>query len=258
MQVGIIYGWYQFSVLLITRILQKIIDDMSRIAILVLWMLGAVAGMVQNNSEATSVEQCNNGIDDDGDGFIDYYDADCQADPNNPNEYIVDDYECQAEPVGNQFDISVSWQSANQTSAVFGMPMVADIDNDGTPEVISSNASTGRIFLLNGEDGTTERSADSNLGALFGYPAVADVDTDGTGELFVVDDQGYLKAYNHDLSNYWNNKRSVYTSFGRQLGLADFDGDGNVELYQVNEIRDARTGEVLIAGSHGHPLSGVG
>ncbi len=131
------------------------------------------------------------------------------------------------------------------------MPMVADIDNDETPEVISSNSSTGWIYILNGKDGTTERSIDSGLGSLFSYPAVADVDKDGTGELFIVSEKGEIKAYNHDLTNFWGgNVTSCYTTFGRQLGLADFNGDGTVELYQVNEIRNAQTGNVIIAGSH--------
>ncbi len=196
---------------------------------------------------------CNNGIDDDNDGYIDNEDADCLEDPENPNEYIVDNYDCEAAPMGSGIgNMEVTWQSANQTSAVYGMPVVADIDNDGTPEVISSNNQSSYIYIISGKDGTTELSKNSGLGTLFGNPSVADVDSDGTGEIFVIDNNGKLKAYHHDLSDFWtSNQTSCYTTFGRQLGLADFNGDGIVELYQVNEIRNAETGNVIIAGSHG-------
>ncbi|WKN31205.1 gliding motility-associated C-terminal domain-containing protein [Porifericola rhodea] len=219
-------------------------------------------GLIDCNDPAAACEflgydcsmetDCGNGVDDDGDGFIDYYDGDCLDDPNNPNDYITIKPDCEAQPVGNQFDIEVSWQSGNRTAAAFGMPMVADVDNDGTPEVITFNSVENDIYILNGTDGSIERSASGDLtnGSLFSYPAVGDVDGDDFGEIFVSDVNGYIKAFNHDLTNLWK-KRSSYTMHGRQLNLADFDGDGNVELYQVNEIRDAATGDVIIAGSHG-------
>nr|WKN36295.1 gliding motility-associated C-terminal domain-containing protein [Tunicatimonas sp. TK19036] len=194
---------------------------------------------------------CGDGIDNDGDGFYDYYDGDCLADPDNPNNYIVTQPDCEAFPVGNVFSIQTADSSANRTSAAFGMPMVADVDNDGTPEVITTNSDNGNIFVLNGADLSDIESQTDHGSTAYGYPTVGDVDGDGFGEIFVVDFNGRIKAYNHDLSNYWGTKTSAFTGNGRVLGLADFNLDGQAELYQVNEIRDATTGNVLIAGSHG-------
>ena len=197
---------------------------------------------------------CGDGVDNDGDGFYDYYDGDCLANPDNPNNYIVPQSNCSVSASGSGFSMQVANSSANKTSAAYGMPMVADVDNDGTPEVITTNAQNGNIFILDGADLSTIEYQSDHGSNTFGYPTVGDVDGDGFGELFLGDINGNIKAYNHDLSSYWGSKSSAFTTNGRVLGLADFDLDGQAELYQVNEIRDATTGEVLIAGSHGTTL----
>ena len=193
---------------------------------------------------------CGNGVDDDGDGFFDYYDGDCLADPDNPNDFIVLEPDCEAVPTGNAFSIQAADSSANQTSAAMGMPMVADVDNDGTPEVITTNGQNGRIFVLDGSD-LSSIEAQTNFGSnTRAYPVVADVDGDGFGEIFIVGNNNSVRAYHHDLTPYWNQASSGFPS-GRVINVADFNLDGIPELYQVNEIRDATTGAVLIAGSHG-------
>jgi gliding motility-associated-like protein len=193
---------------------------------------------------------CGNGVDDDGDGFYDYYDGDCLADPDNPNNYIVLQPDCEAVPTGNVFSIQAADSSDNQTSAAMGMPMVADVDNDDTPEVITTNGQTGMIYVLDGSDlSTIEHQTDFGP-ATRGYPVVADVDDDGFGEIFIVGNDNSIKAYHHDLTPYWNQPASSFND-GRIVNVADFNLDGVPELYQVNEIRDATTGNILIAGSHG-------
>ncbi|WKN43359.1 gliding motility-associated C-terminal domain-containing protein [Tunicatimonas pelagia] len=193
---------------------------------------------------------CGDGIDNDGDGFFDYYDGDCLADPDNPNNFIVIQPDCEAVPTGNAFSIQVADSSANRTSAALGMPMVADVDNDGTPEVITANSETGRIHVLDGSD-LTSIEAQANFGSnVRAYPVVADVDGDDLGEIFIVGNNNSVRAYHHDLTPYWNQASSGFPS-GRVINVADFNLDGTPELYQVNEIRDATTGAVLIAGSHG-------
>ncbi|MEQ9442322.1 MAG: T9SS type A sorting domain-containing protein [Cyclobacteriaceae bacterium] len=197
---------------------------------------------------------CGNGIDDDGDGLYDYYDSDCASSSDNPNYYIGAQSSCSASPMSGGFSMQAADSSANQTSAAFDMPMVADVDNDGTPEVITTNAQNGTIYILNGADLSDIEYQTDHGSNTFGYPTVGDVNGDGFGEIFLSDLSGNIKAYTHDLSSYWGSKTSVYNKYGRALGLADFDLDGNAELYQVNEIRDAITGEVLIAGSHGSTM----
>ncbi len=197
--------------------------------------------------------ECNNGVDDDGDGFFDYYDGDCLEDPNNPNDYLIIKPDCEARPQGNVFNVNEAWRSADQTANNRGMPAVADIDGDGTPEVISFNKN--KLYLLNGIDGSTERTydyPDNKGGDSFQPLTVGDIDNDGYGEIFHLNDKGWLRGMDFDPTNgittRWTAK---VTELVRYPGLADFNRDGQVEIYFGNEIRDAATGAVLVAGSHG-------
>ena len=198
--------------------------------------------------------ECNNGVDDDGDGFFDYYDGDCVDHPDNPNDYIVTKPDCEARPVDNIFNVNEAWRSPRNTANNRGIPIVADIDNDNTPEVITFDQNTIRI--LNGKDGTVEASytyPNDGSGDAFEATAVADVDNDGYGEIFHINDQGWVRAMDYDPINgitlKWKKKQSK--TLLRFPALADFNQDGKVELYYGNEIRDAVTGDLLVTGSHG-------
>ncbi|MDF9797606.1 gliding motility-associated-like protein [Catalinimonas alkaloidigena] len=196
---------------------------------------------------------CGNGVDDDGDGFVDYYDGDCLDDPDNPNDYITIKPDCEAQPVGNVFEIEPAWDSDILTSAALGMPSVADLDQDGYPEVISMNSETGWLYILDGRTGVTLNQIRIKNGSVFAYPAVGDVDGDGFGEIFTIDLNGVIRVYEHDLTLKWT-QTSSFTGFGRPLALADFNHDGSAELYTVNEVWDAETGTLLIKGSHGSSM----
>jgi len=194
---------------------------------------------------------CNNGIDDDGDGFFDYYDGDCLTEPDNPNDFVIDITNCEVRPQGNVFEIEKAWDSPMQTSATRGAFALADIDKDGIAEVVSYNDETGYMYILDGKDGSIENQVKVTDQEQFAsYPAIADVDGDGFGEIFHVDRKGKVRGYNHDLSTLWSSKNAA-TNKPRPPLLADFNQDGKAELYYVNEIRDAATGNLLIKGSHG-------
>ncbi len=203
--------------------------------------------------DCSTETNCQNGIDDDGDGTIDYYDSDCANDPNNPNEYIVDHPACENYPISVSFEAEPAWDSGVTTSAALGMPSVADLDQDGFPEVISINSETGWLYILDGRTGSTLNQVRVKTGQVYAYPVVGDVDGDGFGEIFTIDLNGVIRAYEHDLTLKWT-QTSTFTGFGRHLGLADFNHDGKAELYYVNEIRDAATGTLLIKGSHGSSM----
>ena len=205
--------------------------------------------------------ECNNGVDDDGDGFFDYYDGDCVDHPDNPNTYIVTKPDCEARPQGNIFDVNEAWRSADNTANNRGVPIVADIDNDNTPEVITFDENTIRI--LNGKDGSVEASykyPNDGSGDAIESLAVADVDNDGYGEIFHISENGWVRAMDYDpvngITQKWKDKLSK--ALPRFPALADFNQDGKVELYYGNEIRDAVTGTILVKGSHGTTTYGAG
>ncbi|MDF9797554.1 gliding motility-associated-like protein [Catalinimonas alkaloidigena] len=194
---------------------------------------------------------CANGIDDDGDGFFDYYDGDCLDSPTNPNSYITHIADCEVKPLENVFDIEKEWDSPMQTSATRGMFALADVDNDGTPEVVSYNDETGYMYVLDGKTGSIEQQKRITSNEQYAsYPAVGDVDNDGYAEIFHIDRKGKIRAYTHDLNEFWAPKDADEKKPRPPL-LADFNYDGVSELYYVNEIRNARTGDMIIEGSHG-------
>ena len=47
-------------------------------------------------------------------------------------------------------DISLKWSSADETANSHGQPFVADLDNDGSPEVIVTNEENGTLNILDG------------------------------------------------------------------------------------------------------------
>ena len=197
--------------------------------------------------------ECNNGVDDDGDGFFDYYDGDCLDEPGNPNDFIIIKPECEARPQGNVFDINEAWRSNDGTASSRGIPIIADIDSDGTPEVISNNENN-KIMVMNGIDGTIERevSYTSDLATDTynnSHLAVGEIDNDGYGEIFHLEQNGWIRAFNHDLSPIWKVRSAMRAK--RPPLLADFNNDGKAELYFGNEIRDALTGNEIIRGSDG-------
>ena len=206
--------------------------------------------------------ECNNGVDDDGDGFFDYYDGDCLDDPNNPNDYIITKPDCEARPVGNVFDVNEAYRSGDGTANNRGMPVIADIDNDRTPEIITIN--NNNIYILNGIDGSTEHTYPypDNKGISSSYEplAVGDIDNDGYGEIFHYNSKGHIRAMDYTpgsgISTRW--QVSLADDKRRFPALADFNQDGQVELYYANEIRDAATGNLLVAGSHGTTTYPVG
>ncbi|MEM9674008.1 MAG: gliding motility-associated C-terminal domain-containing protein [Bacteroidota bacterium] len=205
---------------------------------------------------------CGNGVDDDGDGFYDYYDGDCVNSPDNPNDYIVNQPDCEVEPLGNVFDITEAWSSEVRTASARGLPAVADIDNDGVPEVVSFNDHTSTMHILNGQDGEIEvsKTYSNKASWSYTYPAVGDVDGDGFGEIFHVDKNGRVWAWDHELNKKWDTEFKQFSVYknkgGRAPGLADFNLDGVPEVFYVNEIRNAQTGALLVKGSHGQSFAG--
>lgn len=191
------------------------------------------------------VENCNNGIDDDGDGHVDCYDSECDCDVTSACSTY--------QPPSTVFDITQGWRSAQRTASSRVVPLVADVDGDGVTEVITYNEDN-TIYILDGRNGTVERSHTYDSNPVSGgfanpYLAVGDIDRDGYSEIFHIERNGWIRAFTYDLKLLWKDQMN-FTQL-RPPALADFNGDGKAELYYGNEIRDALTGGVIVAGSHG-------
>mgnify|MGYP001766788538 CR=1 FL=1 len=107
----------------------------------------------------------------------------------------------------------------------YSSPAVADLDGDGTAEVI---AATYSVFVLNGEDGSVQWSVDPAGGRAWPGVVVADLEGDGDLEIVTAHGSGYLHVFTHTLASAWS--RQPTTSELRGLSVEDLDGDGSLEI----------------------------
>jgi hypothetical protein len=120
----------------------------------------------------------------------------------------------------------------------YSSPAVADIDGDGSPEVIGAAYS---IFVLDGSTGHLEKTIPSghditqpaadDVGRTWPDVAVADVDKDGLPEIITAHSDGWVSVYERDgkFKAGWP-KRPTPGNELRSLGVYDLDGNGSLEI----------------------------
>ncbi|HAA19591.1 MAG TPA: hypothetical protein DCP28_12770, partial [Cytophagales bacterium] len=214
-------------------------------------------------------EICNNGVDDDGDGFVDCYDNECSGTAACADSYIGGRLVGDSATVAD-FDMKELWNSS-ETGAptIYGSnhTVVGDVDGDGVPEVFAvrrnKSGSTlyngdDALYMFNGDDGTLKDSLRLG-GATTLYMALADVEGDGCAEIFIGrrDDaigQFRLLAINCDLTIKWESDPIPGTGTRQEsvgiLGVADFDEDGSPEVYVKGKVLDALTGDLKVNIAH--------
>lgn len=109
----------------------------------------------------------------------------------------------------------------------YSSPAVADLDGDGKPEVV---AGAYTIFLLNGEDGTVQRSVDTQGSRVWSGIVVADLDADGNLEIVTAQGGGYLNVLDHAGDLVWWRRPDGLDKELRGLSSYDLDGDGTLEV----------------------------
>jgi len=107
----------------------------------------------------------------------------------------------------------------------YSSPAVADLDGDGTMEVIGG---TYTVFILNGEDGSVQRSMDPPGSRVWPGIVVADVDGDGDLEIVTAHGDGYVNLFDHNGDLVWSRKPA--SNELRSLAVADLGGDGEMEI----------------------------
>ncbi len=197
---------------------------------------------------------CNDGIDNDGDGFIDCYDKECVTADNCKDFFLNHDATCEVEPTKfPKFSVQQLWGSEKGSAANHSTVSVGDIKgNDGIPEIVVTNTEANTITLINGQNGSIIKSISSSKSLSWqDYSAIAVIDNPDCGYIFI-SGGNTIFAYDCNLNELWRSgSNGIDKTYGTAsaISLADFNGDGVVELYYSNEIRDALTGEVLIKGS---------
>jgi uncharacterized repeat protein (TIGR01451 family) len=110
----------------------------------------------------------------------------------------------------------------------YSSPAVADLDNDGTMEVIGA---TYTLFVLNGEDGTVQWSEGPPVDGARAWPGVvaADIDADGDLEIVTAHGYGYVRVLDHAGNTVWQ-KQPTPDNELRSLAAYDLEGDGDLEI----------------------------
>ncbi len=206
---------------------------------------------------AQGVEICNDGIDNDGDGFIDCYDGSCANIGSCDGTFLGNDAKCEAKPAEfPKFTMTLDFASPDETTNHLSRMAVGDLDRDGIPEIATMNRYTKKVFILNGRTGAVKNSITAPFTPQWEI-AIANLDNDACGEIFLFGNEGsdiYLYGYNCDLSTQlWKTK---IPGDPINFGVADFNGDGKVEIYAKDEIYDAKTGTRLVKSKNWKDMNG--
>lgn len=200
-----------------------------------------------------SAEICNNGIDDDGDGFIDCYDSDCVNFNGCAGGYVGNDANCEAKPsTFPKFSMALDWGSPNQVADHLTRVTIGDLDRDAVPEVVTVNSVTDQLFILDGRTGAVKKNIKPGYD-LQRETVIGNLDNDNCAEIFtyaIIAKSHYIISYDCNFNELWKTqvRGIVGTTAGDPVhfGLADFNGDGKVELYCKDMILNAHTGAILV------------
>ncbi|WP_458627206.1 HYR-like domain-containing protein [Winogradskyella sp. PC D3.3] len=180
-----------------------------------------------------SQEICNNGLDDDADGYVDEHDPDC---------YVATFPSCVSPAPAPDFSIELALQGPANTLDPSLAPTIGDLDGDGTPEIIAPLGNTAKGYMTYHVDNGALVDAGVNfdlplyVGSAAGtivQPAIADIDKDGYPEVVTVGNNGYVYVFaNTGGSSTTYKYRSDLTTFIRYGSprVADIDEDGVPEI----------------------------
>ena len=218
-------------------------------------------------------EICGNDIDDDGDGLIDCYDPDC-CDQAICADFYYDEcpVDCEFIPDNTPFQMEEEWRYDAGNWHSYNTAITGDIDGDGIPEVIGktgpytfSGDEHNDLLVINGQTGNLESTISTpSMKWSVDAVAIADINRNGFAEIIIIAandnengaNQGHLHCYEFDGTQYqllWISDQSIDTNFNNMLwspSIADFDGDGDAEVYVAHQIFDGITGELLVTGGN--------
>ncbi len=183
-------------------------------------------------------EDCENGIDDDGDGYIDCFDPNC----------VCNESDCSISVLPTNFAARLAWRSTVDLASAIGVPMVGNLNPqvDSMPEIAIITNGTNEILLFQG-DGSNFANPDVLApGNFVAYPAtnvgLADVNADQIGELAIVGSDRRIRVFSNFVQGNTPPMTLMATSNGlvqhadNRLSFADFDSDGISEIYSTNKI----------------------
>lgn len=219
-------------------------------------------------------EICNDSIDNNNNGVSDCYDQECACDsitgirhPYCQGFFFGNcDPNCAIKPLPPILDAKELWTSTGPNMDSRQSVMVGDIDNDGVTEIVGRNGNG--VLIFDGQTGILENMINTlDLIVYSDAIAYADVDNDGTAELFVVQKDYSITRLEHDLTITWKQPINTLLPLAAgsnvaefSVGIADFNQDGNPEIFVGNYIINPVNGNIITtgAGNKGHQQAGNG
>jgi len=132
---------------------------------------------------------------------------------------------------------------------------IGDINNDGLPDIFfGGNQVNDKLYLNQGdfkfEDITATSTIDQHSGWTWGV-TMADVNADGYLDIYVSRNGNSLKTKDRENKLFINNQDLTFTESAAAYGLADagfstqavffdMDNDGDLDMYQVNQLPDKK------------------
>ena len=192
---------------------------------------------------------------------------------NLPNGVVLPDNivdaNCYVSPPAQKWEIGEIDNTLGSIFSTVHIPLVGDIDDDGSPEIIllGENYDTKKtIYIIDGKELTIKKSFDIDDGYHGVNPmfAIGKVQwTSGTYQNIIVTMSSYTKklyAYSPDGTKLWTSDADYYsnhTRIGAAVQIVDLDGDGWVEIVAGNKVYAAESGKLLCeAGSYNGYIQG--
>lgn len=186
-------------------------------------------------------EICDNGKDDDNDGYVDCYDPDC---------HCFDGEDCIANNLDPDATIEgmLAWRTSEGIASVNSSPIVANLNpqTDSIAEIIVIRANVP-VFSIYKGDGSNVNIPDrlpptAGFAWNGNYPVIGDINKDGIPEFITVENDSKVHVYRNftpgvfPCMTLWITSDLPTADTKQRPMLADFDQDGRPEIYAGNDV----------------------
>ena len=181
----------------------------------------------------------------------------------------MEDADCSTEVDAMDWGVQVHWSSSVNTVSNLNIPLVGDLDDDGHPEILCFSFAGQSYTPGYGDfdnqllvfDGVTkqQKAVITMESPVSAYDAAAYGlvrTSNGVGLIVTANCDNKLRAYDITSPNpntpYWVsdvNYGSGDDNYAVNVSFADFNGDGNPEVFVRNKVYNAENGKLLAAAS---------
>ena len=227
-------------------------------------LIAFLAPLILGMSGLLAQEICGNGIDDDGNGLIDCFDPACCEECEDHYYTDCDENLCETNrPNASNFDSREMWKYSGEWDNI-NTPLVGILRESEGPVIVGVTTeevgmfSRRDILIIEGETGQMLRRISTSAVPEYSTTiGIADVTSNGEGNIIagLSEDSPFtrhLECYDPDGNLIWRSDQPQgfnNTDVHATPLFADFNADGQPEIYVGNMIFDGSTGRRILAGN---------